>query len=533
MITSLHIQNIGIIEDLCIDFGKGFNVLTGETGAGKTLIIDSLQILAGGRFSKEMIRTGQEYSFVELSLNLNNNEDVIISREINISGKNVCKINGRMVTVNELRDYMKDIIDIHGQHENQSILEPQMHIQYLDYFAGQELLIVKEQYQNYYEKLNKLKAELSSNFGDEQERQRKLDLLKYQLNEITSSKLRIGEDEELETQRKIMMNSELITENLCSASYQANSGVDTLGVARRNLEKIADVDSKYGEYLNSLNEIYYNLEELARDIGFEKDNIDFDEEKRQEVETRLDMIFSLKRKYGNSIEEILKYADEIKNEIDRIENLEEYNDKIKQEIEQTKQEMIKLANQMHNLRTDSARKLDEKISNELSDLEMKNAKFKVDIKQCESFNKNGLDEIEFLIATNMGEGFKPLIKIASGGELSRIMLGIKTVLADIDKVPVLVFDEIDTGISGIAANKVAEKLKLISKKHQVLCITHQAVIAAKGDENYYISKEVSEGRTKTILKKLNEDEVIREVARIASGEITQVALEHAKSLRKI
>lgn len=535
MITSLHIKNIGIIEDVNIDFGKGFNVLTGETGAGKTLIIDSLQILAGGRFSKEMIRTGEEFSYIEMCLNLSgDNESVIISREINLSGKNLCKINGRMVTVNELKEYMKEIIDIHGQHDNQTILEPNMHIKFLDRFAGENLLKLKEEYRKIYENWNKLKITLQENYGDEIEKQRRLDLLKYQINEIEGASLKIGEDEELENQRKIMLNSETISENLSSAKYQLSEiSIDAINTAKRNLEKIENLDPKYSEGLNRIQELYYNLEELSRDISELQEEVYFDEEKRKEVEERLDLIFSLKRKYGNTIEEILKYSDEMKSEVEKLENIEQFNNNIKLQIQDCENTMLQLAKKMHEERVKTSQILDKEITNELSDLEMINAKFKVDIvlEECKNFNKNGLDKVEFLIATNIGDTYKPLIKIASGGELSRIMLAIKTVLADIDKVPVLVFDEIDTGISGKAANKVADKLKIISNKHQVLCITHLAPIAAKGDFNFYISKDAKNGQTKTIIERLTEDNVIKEIARIASGEETEIALEHARLLR--
>ena len=260
-----------------------------------------------------MIRTGQDYSFVELSLNLPNEEDtVIISREINLNGKNLCKINGRMVTVNELREYMQDIIDIHGQHDNQSILEPGKHIEYLDYFAGESLLKLKKNYQEHFEKWNSLNKELQANYGDEKEKQRKLDLLKYQQNEIQSASLKIGEDENLELQRKLILNSEAISENLESANYQLSEiAMDALNTAKRNLEKIEDLDSKYKDALENITEIYYNLEEASRDVSGLNGQTDFDESQRQEIEERLDLIFSLKRKYGNSIEEILKYEEEI------------------------------------------------------------------------------------------------------------------------------------------------------------------------------------------------------------------------------
>ncbi len=535
MITSLHIKNIGIIDDLSIDFEKKFNVLTGETGAGKTLIIDSLQILCGGRFSKEMIRSGQEYSFIEMSLNLKEcEEDVIVSREINLNGKNVCKINGRMVTVSELKEYMKNIIDIHGQHDNQSILEIQTHIHYLDCFAGKKILETKKQYLEKYEKWTELKQELENNYGDEKEKQRRIDLLRYELNEIDEARLKAGEEEELETQRKLLQNSETIKENLSSASYQlSNIAMDAINIARRNLEKIEEYDETYKQYLTNIQEMYYNLEEIARDVNGSQENVEFDEGTRKIVEERLDLIFMLKRKYGNSIAEILEYGEKVREELETIENVEEYNNKLKEQIQGLELEMNDLAMIMHNIRVEVAEILNEKITTELVDLEMKNAKFKVNIEREEAgrFTKNGLDKVEFLIQTNVGDTYKSLIKIASGGEMSRIMLGIKKVLADIDEVPILVFDEIDTGISGVAANKVAEKLKWISEKHQVLCITHLAVIAAKGNANYYIYKEVVDEQTKTRVRKLNEKELIKEIARIASGDINEISLSHAQALR--
>ena len=535
MINTLHIENIGIIDDLSIELGEGFNVLTGETGAGKTLIIDSLQILAGGRFSKEMIRTGEPSSFVELSLFLPGrgfeDDTVIISRETNLSGKNICKINGRLATVSELREFMKNVIDIHGQNDNQSILDKETHIEYVDRFAGNKLLSLHKEYEELYEKRNKIKQELKRNYGDEKEKQRKVDLLKYQINEIDIAKLQPNEEEELNGKRKIILNSELIAENVKSADYNINeTALEAVNTAVRSLEKISNLDEKYSKVLQELETVYYELEEAARDISSLNEDNNFDEEERNQIEERLDLIFSLKRKYGNSIEEILEYGDKIKQELYEIENLEEYTNKLKKDIKNIEEKMYDLADKMYKIRCDVAKKLDDKITAELIDLEMKNAKFHVNIEKTEEFNKNGLDKIEFLIATNFGDTFKPLIKIASGGEMARIMLGIKKVLADVDRVPVLVFDEIDTGISGVAANKVAEKLKAIAKSHQVLCITHLAPIAAKGDNNFYINKQIEDGKTKTRVKKLNKEEKIKEIARIATGEITEVSLKHAQHL---
>lgn len=540
MISNLHIKNIGIIDDISIDLNTGFNVLTGETGAGKTLIIDSLNIIAGGRFSKEMIRKGQDHSFVELCLYLPENENsidgnIIVSREIYTNGRNLCKINGRLVTVNELRNVMLNIIDIHGQHDNQTLLDTNSHIEYLDSFSGEELEKLKKEYVQLYNRYNEIKVELRNNYGDDKEKQRKLDLLRYQVKEIGTAELKIGEDEELDNLRSKILNSEKISENLNIADIEISENtIDSISTAVRALEKIEDIDDIYKEKLNNIKSIYYDLQELSRDISNLKEDVEFDEEERQRVENRLDLIYSLKRKYGNDIEEILKYNEDIKKEIYDIENLDEYILKLKNEQNNLEEQMYKICVNMNKIRNLNADKLSKEIDMQLLDLEMKNARFKVLVRLNENkeFNQNGLDKVEFLITTNIGEEEKQLTKIASGGEMSRIMLAIKNVLANVDKVPVLVFDEIDTGISGIAANSVADKLKQISKKHQVLCVTHLAPIAAKGNYNYYISKDVIGDKTKTSIKLLQEDEVIKEIARIASGNVSDIAIEHAKLLRK-
>ena len=538
MIGTLHIKNIGIIDEISIDLGEGFNVITGETGAGKSLIIDSLSIISGGRFSKEMIRKDQEYSFIELNLFLPNNEksidgSVIVSREIHINGKNSCKINGRLVTVNELKEFMSKVIDIHGQHENQLILNENEHIEYLDAFI-KENITEKDNYKNLYLEYKNIQKELKENYGDDKEKERKLDLLKYELNEIDATNLKIGEEEELEEQSKIMQNSEKLQNSLNNVDIELNeNAVTAISNSIRSLEKIEDCGEHYQNKLSELKDIYYTVQELARDISYRKEDIYFDEEERSNIENRLDTIYSLKRKYGNSIKEILEYKDKIKKEIDEIENKDEYNKKLKEKLEKIKKEMLNIAKNIHQKRIEYAEKLSSAINKELEALEMKNAKFKVNVElnQDEKFNSNGLDKVTFLIQTNIGDEFKPLIKIASGGEMSRIMLAIKTVLSDVDKIPILVFDEIDTGISGKAAKAVGEKMKLISKKHQVICITHLATIAAKGDSNYYVSKNVKSEKTVTNIQKLLENEVIEEIAKLTSGEITETSKKHAIELR--
>ena len=539
MLTTLHIKNVGIIDDLSIDLNDGFNVLTGETGAGKTLIIGSLTILAGGRFSKEMIRSGADFSFIEANFYCPQNKNavdgnIIVSREIHNNGRNSCKINGRMVTVNELKDFMSHIIDIHGQHDNQLILNNENHIIYLDKFIGKEIEDYLTKYREKLKEYCRLKQELKNTYGEEQEKERRLDLLNYQLQEIKSANLKESDEIGLEEKHKKMQNAEKLKENLSQIDIELNeNAISAISNSIRNLEKIQDCGEEYLDKLNTLKGAYYDIQELARDISDLKGNIDFVEGERAQVEERLDLIYSLKRKYGNSILEILNYGKKVEDEIKKIENLDEYHSKIKEKINDLKEEMEILAEKIGDLRKKYSKILCEKINNELKELEMPNAKFDINIQKNTQFNENGLDNIEFMICTNLGEGMKPLAKIASGGEMSRIMLAIKYVLADIDEVATLVFDEIDTGISGKAGQAVGDKMKKIAKIHQVICITHLPSIAAKGDHNYYIYKQTKENKTYTNIKQLTEDETIEEIARISSGEITEIAKAHARELRKV
>ena len=538
MISTLHIKNIGIIDDLSIDLNEGLNVLTGETGAGKTLIIDSLGIISGGRFSKEMIRKGETNSFVEICMYEPENENsidgnIIVSRKINSNGKNMCKINGRMVTVNELKNFMSRFIEIHGQNDNQSLLDNKFHLKYLDGFIGDKIIDTKKQYKEKYEKYLEIKQELKNNYGDEKERERKLDLLRYQFNEIEEANLKVNEEDNLEEKRKLMLNSEKISKNLNEADIAiGENSIDSINTAIRALEKIENIDKKYEDISSNLKNIYYELQEISRDISEHKEDVYFDEQERNEVEERLDLIYNLKRKYGNDVQEILNYKDEIEAEINHIENLDEYNNKLKKDLKHLKQEMTTLAEKMHELRNEYGKVLSININKVLEDLEMKNANINIHVDYNEEeYFENGKDIVEFYITTNLGEDEKQLAKIASGGEMSRIMLAIKKVLADTDKMPVLIFDEIDTGISGKAAGAVAEKLNGISKNHQVLCISHLPSIAAIADYNYFISKRVINERTNTNIKLLNEKETLEEIARISSGEINEATIQYAMQLR--
>lgn len=539
MITNLHIKNIGIIEDIEINFNNGFNVLTGETGAGKTLIIDSLKIIAGGRFSKEMIRANENHSLVEACIFYPNSDlaedgNIIVSREIFSNGRNTCKINGRLVTVNELREIMRDIIDIHGQSDNQKLMEVSNHINYLDEFSLEKISILKNEYSEMYKEYCSVKEELNKNYGDDIEKQRMLDLLNYQLDEIKNANLVVGEEEELEEKRKILSNSEKISGSLNETSNELNNHVlDGLSKSIKYMSKIENYSDIYKEKLIQIQSVYYDLEDITSQISDFTYDIEYDQDTARNVEERLDMIYSLKRKYGNNISEILTYKNSLVSQINEIENKEEYIKIQKEKLNALENKMRNIANTMTAIRKENALLLEKKINEQLTELEMKNASFLVSILPEDEFNKNGLDKVEFLVSTNVGDDFKPLIKIASGGEISRIMLAIKVVLSDLDNTPIMIFDEIDTGISGTAAMSVSQKIKKISKSHQIICVTHLAVVAAKADYNYCIKKEVDCNSTKTKVSLLTETEALNEIARISSGEITKIALQHAQALRNL
>lgn len=539
MITNLHIKNIGIIEDIEINFNNGFNVLTGETGAGKTLIIDSLKIIAGGRFSKEMIRANENHSLVEACIFYPNSDlaedgNIIVSREIFSNGRNTCKINGRLVTVNELREIMRDIIDIHGQSDNQKLMEVSNHINYLDEFSLEKISILKNEYSEMYKEYCSVKEELNKNYGDDIEKQRMLDLLNYQLDEIKNANLVVGEEEELEEKRKILSNSEKISSSLNETSNELNNHVlDGLSKSIKYMSKIENYSDIYKEKLIQIQSVYYDLEDITSQISDFTYDIEYDQDTARNVEERLDMIYSLKRKYGNNISEILTYKNSLVSQINEIENKEEYIKIQKEKLNALENKMRNIANTMTAIRKENALLLEKKINEQLTELEMKNASFLVSILPEDEFNKNGLDKVEFLVSTNIGDDFKPLTKIASGGEISRIMLAIKVVLSDLDNTSIMIFDEIDTGISGTAAMSVSQKIKKISKSHQIICVTHLAVVAAKADYNYCIKKEVDCNSTKTKVSLLTETEALNEIARISSGEITKIALQHAQALRNL
>ena len=541
MITNIHIKNIGIIDEIEINLNKGVNVLTGETGAGKSLIIDSLSLICGGRFSKDMIRKGTEYSLIEVCIYMPESKiaeegNIIVSRQIFVNGKNLCKINGRFVTVGELRNHMKDIIDIHEQNDNQNIMDVENHIKYLDNFIGGKISVLKEEYLNYFIEYKKLKQDLNENYGNDKERKRTLDLLIYELNEIENANLKLDEEEVLDEKRKIYQNSQKIMESLEKAdNLLSNNIINDTENAIKYLSKISNLSEEYNKNLEVLQDAFYNIQDVMFNISSLKENNEFDEQNFKYVEERLELIYNLKRKYGNNISEILNYKEEIELKINKIENLEIYIKELKEKIKNIKIKMIDIGTKMNSLREEYKIQLEDEINKNLIDLEMKNARFVIEniIPEKIKFYEHGISNLEFKISTNIGEDYKSLVKIASGGEISRIMLAIKTVLSEYDNINIIVLDEIDSGISGKAARAVSEKIKKISKLSQVICVTHLPVVAACADYNYYISKKVIENKTKTYIKLLDEEEVIDEIARISSGEVTDISLKHAFELRKI
>lgn len=539
MITNLHIRNLGIIKDIDVELGEGFNVLTGETGAGKTLIIDALNLLSGERFSKEMMRNKEEEVLIEANIfdgsKISEEEkNVVVSRKISFDGKNICKINGRLVSIRELKKYMQNVIDIHSQNDNQKLFDKKYHIELLDNFSN-EILEIKYKYLTEYNEYISIKKQLQENFGDDSLRIRNLDIMRYQLNEIEEAGI-IESEEELEIKKNKIQNREKIITNMQSVEYEfENNIINSFENVMKNFSKLSGIDEEYESKYNLLESSYYEMKEVmdfTRDVLCNLNNDGFEDEK---ILNRIDLINKLKRKYGGSIEEIEKYKEDLKDKISKIENLDDYINKLKLEEESIKKTMTKIAYTLSEKRKKVASKLSGLINKELLDMDMKNVNVNIEVTydNDDEFTATGKDSVEFLIKTNLGGEYLPLTKIASGGEMSRVMLAIKTVLFKSYNVSTVVFDEIDVGISGMAATKVAKKMEKLSKEAQVICVTHLANVAALADNNLYIYKEnLNNKETATKIKKLSGEEKIREVARISFGKITEVAIKYAYELQK-
>lgn len=549
MLTNLYIENIAVIEKTSIDFSNGLNVLTGETGAGKSIIIDSINAVLGNRTSRELIRNGCENAFVsavfsepsERSLSVlkeNGFEDedgeILIQREISLSGKGKCRINGRPATVSMLKAIGTGLINIHGQHESYELMSPELHINYIDKLG--ELEEELEAYRSAYKNYKKLSSELSRAQTDEAERARRIDLLNYQVQEIEDADMYIGEVEELTEQKKLIENKEKIASALNEAKEYLNGAdendgaVQMLDAACEAMSRISDVLPDAESLTQRLQNAVYELEDCCNEVINMWDAADAEVDNIEEIEDRLDLIHTLGRKYGSTIEEMLDYLEKARKELEYLERYEENREALVHECEKAHKKADELAAELSVKRRNVAVKFSESVKAEMTFLDMPNVELVVRQDKCE-LNNFGCDDIEILISTNPGEQPKPVAKIASGGELSRMMLAIKNVLADKDDIDTLIFDEVDTGISGSAAQKVGLKLKEVSKSRQVLCVTHQAQIAALADSHYKIMKQVNDGKTYTGVTVLDHEGRRDELARIIGGvEITRATLDYAEEM---
>ena len=549
MLSNLYIENIAVIEKTSIDFKKGLNVMTGETGAGKSIVIDSINAVLGNRTSKELIRTGASSAFVsaeftnlsekaiaviyEAGFELEDGE-LLIQREISTTGKNKCRINGRPATVSTLKEIGVQLINIHGQHESYELMSPELHISYIDKLAGLESEI--EAYQEVYKKYKKLSAELKKATVDESERERKIDLLKYQIDELEDADLRDGEYEELNEQKAVLQNSEKIIEAIMSSRALMNGDEESSGVLE-NLKEINSQLSDISEYMSEVEPInsriesaIYELEDCLSELTGLTDLVDTDGGSLDSIEERLDLIYTLGKKYGSTIKEMLDFLDKAKKELNALVMYDENREALIKECDKAYKEAEKLAKALSEKRRATSSEFADKVCEEMAFLDMPNVKLVVVQEKCE-LNSLGCDNIEFLISTNPGEPPKPISKIASGGELSRMMLAVKNVLSDKDDIDTLIFDEVDTGISGSAAQKVGLKLREVSKSRQVLCVTHLAQIAAMGNSHFKISKSVRDEKTFTKVEELDHEGRKQELARIIGGtEMTKASLDYAEEM---
>ena len=557
MLSELNIKNFALINELNIKLQSGFNVLTGETGAGKSIILDALDILMGARAYKEVIRTGESSAYIEalfhpdkkdeidniLSENGVSSEDdmLLISREIKEDGRNKGRINGQLVTVSLIQEIAPYLVDIHGQHEQQSLLDEDTHLMILDQYIKNDIKDLKADVRDYFSQIQSVKTKLNNIDIDEQSRARKVDLYQFQIDEIKKANLEKGEDKSLFQEYKKLNNMEEIyalcgeIDNLINAEdYNQEGMMDKVGHYMKNLEEFTEYDDRLADFHQSLQNVYYELEELSFGLDDYISSVDFDQQKLKKVEERLDLINRLKRKYGDSIPEILEYKEELKEKLSELKNQEKIIEELNSKLEKLKEKYDEKAVKLSQIRKEQAEQFEKDMKAELKDLAMEKARLKVDFKKS-GRTKEGIDDVKFLISTNPGEELKPLSKIISGGELSRAMLAFKNIMADIDRVETIVFDEVDKGIGGKTAQKLAEKLYRISTKRQLICVSHLPQVASMGDNHYYINKKTTENKkTVTNIQKLNQKEIIEELARMLGGvKLTDTTKSHAREMLKM
>lgn len=552
MLTTLYIENIAVIEKTSIDFSQGLNVLTGETGAGKSIIIDSINAIMGQRTSKELVRTGAKTALVtaqfddvndtvkaklkELGYDNEDDDTLILQRSISAAGKSTCKINARPASVTVLKEVAKNLINIHGQHESYELFSPDTHIDYIDSFG--ELNSELDDYREKYKKYKALKKQLNEANSDESARLHEIDLLTYQTTELFNADVQPDEIEQLENERIVLMNSEKIftllndARELLDGDERTAGGVESVESAMNYIQRAASLNGEYESISESITDVYYNLRDCIEAISDAADSVESDPQRLEEIDERLDLLNRLTRKYGCECNELPSLAEKMQTRLEKLLSYDKNRDQLEADYKEAENNALVAAQKLSEIRKKTAKVFSERVREEMSFLNMPNVQIVTQFENTDFYEK-GTDKIEFLISANPGEPPRPVAKIASGGELSRMMLAIKTVLASTDDIDTLIFDEVDTGISGSAAQKVGMKLKEVSKSSQVLCVTHQAQLAALADAHYLISKQVEDGRTFTQVKLLDFDGRKHELARIIGGvSITDAALAHAESMLK-
>ena len=548
MLIGLHVKNLALIEQADVEFGNGLNILTGETGAGKSIIIGSVALALGAKASKDMIRRGEDYAYIELTFSVDDEKKreelksmdvypdddglLIISKKITPT-RSISRINDETVTTARLKAVTGKLLDIHGQHEHQSLLHRQKHLEILDEYSRKETGMLRREVAESYRKYLELKGKLDGFSLDDESRKRELDFIRFEITEIENAALRPGEEEELAAKFRKYAHSQKIMESL-QAAYQVLDS-DMIGRACHEVENVSSYDERLSGIASGLSDAESILSDLCRSISGYLDEMEFSGEDFQQTEERLDLIRQMTAKYGSTEEAVLRSLDAKKKRLEELENYEELARAAKAVFEEQKHVLALLCGRLSEERKKAAKVLENRISEELRDLNFLHVEFQVDVHRTDHYTASGSDEVEFLITTNPGSiPPRPLGEVASGGELSRIMLAIKTVLADTDDIPTLIFDEIDTGISGRTAQKVSERLSYIGRKHQVLCITHLPQIAAMADTHFEIRKSVQNGMTSTKIQNLNEQEQTGELARLLGGaEITEKVLENAEEMKRL
>lgn len=553
MLIHLHVKNLALIEDIEVEFGPGLNILTGETGAGKSVLLGSMQLILGGRTARDMIRTGASCALVELLFQVENKKaeqalnslgifteegQVLLSRKI-MDGRSINKINGETCTVGQMKAAAECLLDIHGQHEHQSLLYQEKQLEILDAYGREKICPAKKAVRQSYEEYRKYMRALKELDTDEEQRNREKAFLEFEISEIEKAHLVPGEDEELETLYRRLNNGKLILETLQSVhsltGYDSGQGAgEAVGTGVRELLRVTEYDTQLESMAETLQEIDGLLNDFNRELSSYVEDLSFDDETFYETEKRLDQINGLKAKYGRTIEEILEYQNTQQQKLEKLARYEENFLEARQNLKKAEEQLEKDSYVLSEIRKDYSKTLTEKIIEGLRDLNFLDVKFRIDFQRKQEFTDNGYDSIEYEISTNPGESVKPLGRIVSGGELSRIMLAIKAILADRDQIETLIFDEIDTGISGRTAQKVSEKMAVIGSCHQVLCITHLPQIAAMADTHFEIEKHQKGSETITEIHPLGERESVRELARLLGGaEITEAVLKNAMEMKEL